>query len=75
MGTGSAVYEAVTEAIHHHLVCERCSSVFTLSHADVARFYADLQQKSKYQITTNHLVLFGICAKCQRTTPKTDQEA
>lgn len=65
MGKGAAVYEAVAGAIHHHLVCQKCGAVYTLSHADVARFFAEFEQQSNYQITTNHLVLFGVCARCQ----------
>ena len=65
MGTGSAVYELLTDGLHHHLVCQECGMVTTLAHEEVGHFFKDLEKKSKFQITTNHLVLFGVCPQCR----------
>jgi len=65
MGTGAAVYELLTDGRHHHLVCQRCNRVFTIEHADVREFFDRLEAKNNFQIVTNHLVLFGLCAQCQ----------
>ncbi len=65
MGTGAAVYEAVTNGMHHHLVCQKCHRVLTLEHGDVATFFNVLENKTGFNISTNHLILFGICPDCR----------
>jgi|WetSurMetagenome_2_1015567.scaffolds.fasta_scaffold112132_2 Fur family transcriptional regulator, ferric uptake regulator len=67
MGTGAAVYEALTDGLHHHLVCQKCGHVFTLGDEEVSEFFAAIQQKNKFQIVTNHLILFGMCETCEFT--------
>ena len=65
MGTGSAVYEILTDGLHHHLVCQKCGQVTLLGHKEVGRFFKALEKKNKFQITTNHLILFGVCESCR----------
>ena len=64
MGTGSAVYEMLAENVHHHLVCRKCGGVVTMGTDDVESFFRLLEEKNNFSITSNHLVLFGICAYC-----------
>jgi Fe2+ or Zn2+ uptake regulation protein len=64
MGTGSAVYELLAENAHHHLVCRKCGGVTTMGEEDVQNFFHLLEEKNNFHITSNHLVLFGICAQC-----------
>jgi Fur family transcriptional regulator, ferric uptake regulator len=66
MGTGADVYELVSEDVHHHLVCQQCGRVTTLDRAEVQGFFETLQSRSGFQVTTNHLVLFGICPACRK---------
>jgi len=65
LGTGAAVFEKVTNAMHHHMVCQKCGQILTLDKKDVDQFFSTINQKTRYQIITNHLVLFGICPDCQ----------
>lgn len=65
MGTGSAVYELLADGIHHHLVCQNCGKVITIGHDEVQEFFAAIHHKNHFDIITNHLILFGICEKCQ----------
>ncbi len=65
MGTGSAVYELLTDGLHHHLVCQKCGFVKTIGHEDVEAFFSTIQNKNHFDIVTNHLILFGICENCQ----------
>lgn len=65
MGTGSAVYELLADGLHHHLVCQKCGQVTTVGHEEVSDFFTTIQQKNHFNIITNHLILFGICEKCQ----------
>lgn len=37
----------------------------TIGHEEVSDFFTTIQQKNNFNIITNHLILFGICEKCQ----------
>jgi len=65
MGLGAAVYEGVGGKPHHHLVCQACRRVFTLEDELVHPFFAQVAGRFNFQVTTNHLVLFGYCADCR----------
>jgi Fur family ferric uptake transcriptional regulator len=66
MGTGAAVYELVSQKLHHHLVCQVCGRVITLPHEPVAQLFKTLEEQQHFHVVTNHLILFGICEACQR---------
>jgi Fur family transcriptional regulator, ferric uptake regulator len=65
MGTGSAVYEALINGMHHHLVCQVCGRVYTLEHQAVQEFFKSIEASNQFQVSTNHLILFGVCSNCQ----------
>lgn len=73
MGTGSAVYELVSGEIHHHLVCQNCGRVMTLSNAEVKNFFMTIQNQNHFDILTNHLILFGICEECRKNSEKNSE--
>jgi len=64
MGTGSAVYELISNHPHHHLVCQQCKQIFTISSDQVQKFFDTIENQYEFQIETNHLILFGICKDC-----------
>ncbi len=66
MGTGSAVYELVSGEIHHHLVCQKCGRVMTISNTEVKNFFSAIQSQNHFIVLTNHLILFGVCEACQK---------
>jgi Fur family transcriptional regulator, ferric uptake regulator len=65
MGFGAAVYERVSDGLHHHLVCVRCGHIHTIGHAEVNHFFEAVQQSHNFEIATNHLILFGSCEACK----------
>jgi Fur family transcriptional regulator, ferric uptake regulator len=65
LGTGALVYESLQDGVHHHLVCQKCGAVTQIGHAEVQDFFAAVQRQNHFQVTTNHLILFGVCAACQ----------
>lgn len=67
MGTGSVVYELLADGMHHHLVCQNCGQVTTIGDEEVRGFFTAVQEKNRFSIVTNHLVLFGVCEGCQET--------
>ena len=64
MGVGAAVYEIVGSSPHHHLVCQDCHRVITLDNEIVQPLFDDVEERFGYQLTTNHLILFGYCPTC-----------
>jgi Fur family ferric uptake transcriptional regulator len=64
MGMGASVYELVSNGMHHHLICQQCHQTILIPLEDVAKFFSKVELMSKYQITTNHLILYGICDAC-----------
>ncbi len=58
------VYEAAGPHPHHHLICQRCDAVMHMEHAPVAEFFARIAQEQRFEVKTDHLVLFGVCAEC-----------
>jgi Fur family ferric uptake transcriptional regulator len=64
MGTGAAVYEMVGNPPHHHLVCQGCNRVITLENEIVQPLIDEVEARFNYQLTTNHLILFGYCPEC-----------
>ncbi len=67
MGLGAEVYEIVGQEIHHHIVCQNCGKILTLDDQEVRSFLSKIELASNFTITTNHLVLFGICQDCQES--------
>ncbi|MBN1429780.1 MAG: transcriptional repressor [Anaerolineae bacterium] len=66
MGKGAAVFEIVGKERHHHLVCETCHQVITLSDDTIRPLFDELSRQFGFEMTTNHLVLFGHCPACRR---------
>jgi len=49
---------------HHHLICRGCSVEFEV-HDDVTNaFYALLEERFGFRVTSDHLVLEGWCRDC-----------
>lgn len=65
MGLGAAVFEMVANPPHHHLVCQNCHKVITLDNEVVQPLFDGIENKFNYQLTTNHLILFGYCPECR----------
>jgi Fur family ferric uptake transcriptional regulator len=65
-GTGETYYEIAKPRPHHHLVCRRCGKEQEIEHAVMQRMFDQVYQESGFRAETDHLVLFGICADCQR---------
>jgi len=64
MGIGAAVYEIVGSLPHHHLVCQGCHRVIKLENNIIQPFFDNVEQRFAFQLTTNHLILFGYCPDC-----------
>lgn len=65
MGLGATVYEFVHPQKHHHLVCHVCGNNILMDDPLVHGFFTQVEASTGYQVTTNHLVLFGVCPECK----------
>ncbi len=66
MGKGPVVFEVIGKHAHHHLVCQNCGEAITIDDEEIKDLLIQIENESGFQVTTNHLVLFGICPDCQR---------
>jgi Fur family ferric uptake transcriptional regulator len=74
MGKGAVVFERVTAHKHHHMVCQVCGKETRLEHNAVREFFHDLEAVTGFEVTTNHLVLFGVCPQCRKDTSTEETE-
>ena len=65
LGSGTACYELVGEALHHHLVCERCGIVGEVDDALIAPVRERLLREYGFRTEARHMALFGLCAHCR----------
>ena len=63
---GHRLYEIAGAAPHHHLVCRLCGRVIDLPHRQVEAFCATIARQEHFSVELEHLVLPGLCPKCQR---------
>ena len=68
---GQMYYELAGAEPHHHLVCRQCNKIESIEHNTVKAFFADIKRDYQFWIDMDHLALFGICKKCQRTVKLT----
>lgn len=61
---GEDVYEIPQRQPHHHLICRQCGDEREIAHDMVEALYAAMQARYDFRVTSNHLVLFGLCASC-----------
>jgi len=64
MGQGATVYETVGGQQHHHLVCQQCGAVKTIQDDVIRGFFREIEDAYHFEVTTNHLILFGRCQSC-----------
>jgi Fur family transcriptional regulator, ferric uptake regulator len=69
MGQGPVVYAEAGRPAHHHLVCENCRRTLTIRENTVRPLLQAVSRQFHFRVTTNHLVLFGICPSCRRKSP------
>lgn len=50
---------------HHHLVCQSCGGIITISDCDLQSLLHDIQAKYGFQIQDEHLAFQGLCKTCQ----------
>jgi Fur family ferric uptake transcriptional regulator len=72
MGDGETYYEIAKPHPHHHLVCRRCGKKQEIDHAVIQPMFDQISLKYGFAAETDHLVLFGTCAKCRSERKTSD---
>ena len=65
---GSAVFELAAGEHHDHLVCVRCSRVTEFVDETIERRQRRIAADSGYSMTDHSLIIYGVCADCQRAS-------
>jgi Fe2+ or Zn2+ uptake regulation protein len=63
--TGETYYEIVRPEPHHHLICERCGSLTEIGNDTVQLLCELIGRRHGFAAHVDHLVLAGLCARCQ----------
>lgn len=69
METGHLAYELAGKR-HHHLICRQCGREMEIDDALVQSAYANLEAASGYRLSEDHLTLYGLCPRCQKTNSR-----
>lgn len=64
--SGQAVFELNEGSHHDHLVCVKCGRVEEFYDDLIEKQQKKIAEKKGYSITDHSLILYGICAKCQK---------
>lgn len=71
-GNGETCYEIRKPEPHHHLVCRQCGREQEIGDPVLGAMFAEVSRRYGFRIETDHLVLFGRCARClEANTPAT----
>lgn len=65
-GDGETYYEIAQPQPHHHLVCHVCGREQEIDHTLVQTMFDGLHERYGFRAESNHLVVRGVCAACQR---------
>jgi len=50
---------------HHHMVCRTCGHTEILEQGMVQQFYNQVEMTTAFRLSTGHLTLTGLCARCK----------
>lgn len=66
-GDGEVTYEVRRPEPHHHLVCRQCGWEQEIDASVLQGMVDRVREQHGFEIVTDHLVLFGACARCRAT--------
>ncbi len=66
MGGGTRQYHYIESSKHHHLVCKSCGDIMEFSSSHLQPLKDALDKEYKFKTNLNHLVIYGLCFRCQQ---------
>jgi len=64
-GDGETCYEIKRLERHHHLACRHCGGVQEIDDTVLESMFDQVLKRHGFAVVSDHLVLFGACARCQ----------
>lgn len=61
---GEQAFRLCSDAHHHHLICEACSSVQEITAAEVEDWVEAVASRRGFRVTGHRADIFGVCADC-----------
>ena len=65
LGDGTKQYHYIESSRHHHLLCKSCGDIIELSGSLLEPLKDVLYKEYKFKTNLNHLVIYGLCRRCQ----------
>lgn len=65
IGGGRLVYETSGHE-HHHLICRICGESIEIEHDILETVYAQVRERTGFQIDCCHVTFFGRCPACEQ---------
>lgn len=57
--------------IHSHsLICTKCKKIIPINHCPITPIIDDIENKTKFIVTSHHLEIKGICEECMKKVSK-----
>ncbi len=63
------VYRIAGEAHHHHLLCQSCGEVFSISTDILFPVFQQIHDTYGFEVWADHLALKGLCERCAQKQP------
>lgn len=63
---GQAVFELETGAHHDHIICMKCNKIVEFYDEKLEQQQYDIAGKHGFALEDHSMVLYGICADCQK---------
>ncbi len=73
LGGGTREYQLLEQNRHHHLICRSCRHMSELDDDLVRPLRAAISERHGFQVTIDHLALFGLCSHCARVAASTGE--
>jgi Fur family ferric uptake transcriptional regulator len=64
-GDGETYYEIKRLEQHHHLICRHCGNDQEIDDSVFRNMIDQVSRRYGFQVATDHVVLFGVCARCR----------
>lgn len=65
LGGDKVEYELIQPQLHHHLVCQKCSTTVRLDDSFIQPLRERLRQDYGFEADMDHFAIFGYCQSCR----------
>lgn len=68
--SGQAQFELESEHHHDHLVCTQCNRIIEFENEKIEWLQEQVAKEFGFLLTNHKMILYGLCADCQKQRPK-----